>query len=509
MTRHSPESAPNAQRPLTGDTPGIKDRVGRIEQHGVEFIPEEERHSSPRNLTSILFGGSLTFSVIIIGWFPVSFGLGWWQAASAVVVGSAVGAALLAPTGLMGPRSGTNNPVASGAFFGVAGRLIGSILEASASVAFAALSIWTGGDALAGALTRFFGLTDTDTVRLIAYAVLAVVVTIVSVLGHSSMVFCQRVMIPTAGACLIVGLFVFGGHFDPDYTGTHEYALGSMPAAWLLSALLCASTVASYGPYAGDWTRHISPRKHPDISIARALFIGGLFGMGGPFMWGVFTSVALFAGAVPGADTSYVLALVDASPLWFVPALIYVGLASGTAQAVINTYGTGLDTSAIIPKLNRVQATLLACSLATILVYLGHFNSALANGVAVFLTLLACSSIPWIVILTIGHFHRRGYYRTDDLQVFNRGEKGGVYWFTGGLNFVGIGVWLVALTAGLMFTNNQWFTGPGAALLGGLDTGFLVAGVVAAALYPLALRMYPERPELFRPLPDATTPRKG
>lgn len=501
-----PSKRAGRRNPDTVNAHIAKDRAGRIEQYGVEYIPEDERRSTPRNLTNILFGGSLTFSVIIIGWFPVSFGLSWWQAASAVIIGSAVGAALLAPTGLMGPRSGTNNPVTSGAFFGVAGRLIGSILEASASVAFAALSIWTGGDALAGALTRFFGLTDLEPVRLSAYAVLAVVVTAVSVLGHSSMVLCQKLMIPTAGTCLIIGLFVYGRHFDPGYPGTGEYALGSLPAAWLLSALLCASTVASYGPYAGDWTRHISPKTHAPKAILRAMFVGGLFGMGGPFMWGVFTATVLYANAVPEAGTSYVLALINAAPPWFVPALIYVGLASGMAQAVVNTYGTGLDTSAIIPKLNRVQATLLACGIATLLVYVGHFYAAIASGVAVFLSLLACSSIPWIVILTVGHFHRRGYYHVDDLQVFNRGEKGGIYWFTGGLNFVGIGVWAAAFGAGLLFNANEWFVAPGARLLGGLDTGFLVAGGVAALLYPLALKMFPERAILFGPAAQQATP---
>jgi purine-cytosine permease-like protein len=499
MSLHRPDDAtlgtPTEQLLLAGH----KDRAGRIEQYGIDFIPEEERKSSPRNLSSILFGGSLTFSIIVLGWFPISFGLSWWQAASAVVVGSAVGAALLAPTGLLGPRTGTNNPVSSGAFFGVAGRLIGSVLEATASVAFAALSIWTGGDALAGALTRFFGLEDTEPVRLLAYAVLAIVVTIVSVLGHSSMVLCQKFMIPTAGACLIVGLIVYGRDFDPGYPGTGSYALGSVHAAWMLSALLVASTVASYGPYAGDWTRHISPRLHPDGSIVRAMFLGGMFGLGGPIMWGVFTATVLFSTATPDAETSYVLALINAAPAWFVPALIYVGLASGTAQAVINTYGTGLDTSAIIPRLNRVQATLVACAIATTLVYIGHFYSALANGVAVFLALLACSSVPWIVIITIGHFHRRGYYDTEDLQVFNRGQKGGIYWFTGGLNAVAVGAWALSFAAGLMFTNNGWFTSPGAELFGGLDLGFLVAGLVAAVVYPLALRAFPEPQELFGP----------
>ncbi|WP_327151267.1 purine-cytosine permease family protein [Nocardia sp. NBC_01329] len=478
---------------------GRRARFGEVEKYGTEYIPQEERHSSPSNLSTILFGGSLTFGLIIIGWFPISFGLSWWQAASAVVVGSAFGAALLAPTGLLGPRTGTNNPVSSGAFFGVGGRLIGSVLEATASVTFAALSIWTGGDALAGALTRFLGLENTVPIRLMAYGVLAIVVTTISVFGHFSMVICQKIMIPTAGTCLIVGLFVYGGDFDLGYPGTGNYELGSAPAAWLLSALLCASTVASYGPYTGDWTRHISPREHGDRSLLRAIFIGGLFGLGGPFMWGVFSSVALFSAEAPGADTSYVTALTNATPIWFVPALIYIGLASGTAQAVINTYGTGLDTSAIIPRLNRVQATLLACSIATALVYVGHFYAALADGVVVFLALLACTSTPWIIILTIGHFRRRGYYNTDDLQVFNRRQKGGVYWFTGGLNYVTTTVWLVSVAAGLFFSNNQWFSAPGSHLLGGMDIGFLVAGGVAAVLYPLALRTFPEPADVRGP----------
>lgn len=476
-----------------------EDRVGKIEQCGIDYIPESTRKSSPRNLFTILSGGSLTFSVIIIGWFPISFGLGFWQAASAVVAGSAVGAALLAPMGLMGPRTGTNNPVSSGAFFGVAGRLIGSLLEATASLAFAALSIWTGGDALGGALAAFFGIEDATVPRLAAYAVLSVIVTVMSVLGHANMVAAQRFMIPTAGLCLVAGIFVYAPGFDPSYSGTGTYAFGSAAATWVVSALICASTVASYGAYAGDWTRHISGKLHTDGSIMRSLLLGGVFGMGGPFMWGTFTAAAVIGGGHATTDTPYVLALVDAAPLWFVPALIYLGLAAGTAQAVINTYGTGLDTSAIIPRLDRVQATLVACGLATVLVYIGHFSAAVADAVSVFLQLLACFSIPWIVMVAIGHRRRRGFYEPDALQVFNRGERGGIYWFWHGFNVCGMTVWIIAAGSGLLFASNAWYVGPGAALVGKADLGFLVAGVTAAVLYPLAIKIFPEPDEVYGP----------
>jgi purine-cytosine permease-like protein len=64
------------------------------------------------------------------------------------------------------------------------------------------------------------------------------------------------------------------------------------------------------------------------------------------------------------------------------------------AQAVINTYGTGLDTSAIIPRLNQVQATLLVCVVATVLVYVGHFYSAIAGIIAAILYPLARRVFP-------------------------------------------------------------------------------------------------------------------
>ncbi len=108
------------------DPADVKDRILRIERHGIEFIPDEERASRPVNLFYILLGGCLTFSLFVIGWFPIAFGLGWWSSFSAVVVGSVAGALLLAPMGLFGPRTGTNNPVSSGAHFGVVGRLIGT-----------------------------------------------------------------------------------------------------------------------------------------------------------------------------------------------------------------------------------------------------------------------------------------------------------------------------------------------------------------------------------------------
>lgn len=463
-----------------------------IEKYGIDYIPESARQSRPRNLVIILFGGSLTFSVIILGWFPIAFGLSWWASVSAIIVGSAAGSLLLAPMGLFGPRTGTNNPVASGAHFGVVGRMIGSFLEAAASLAFAAVSIWTGGDSLAGGLNRLFHIQESAWTRIIAYAVISVVVTVVSVLGHNSMVAAQKFMLPLAGFLLLVGIFVYAPSFDPSYAGTGHYAFGSFGSTWVASTLIFCSTIASYGAYAGDWSRHIVPGRGVDRRVLLAMGLGGFFGLGLPFLWGAYTSAAMFSSGRADDTVGYVSAIVAGAPTWYVVPIVFIGLAAGTSQAVINTYGTGLDTSSIIPRLNRVQATLLACLIATALVYIGNFYNALVDSLSTFLVLLAVFSVPWIVIMTTGFIYHRGQYHPQDLQVFNRGERGGRYWFKGGANFRALSAWGVSVTVGLLFTNNAWFTAPASTWAGGLDLGFVAAGVAAALLYPALLRFFPE-----------------
>ena len=187
------------------------------------------------------------------------------------------------------------------------------------------------------------------------------------------------------------------------------------------------------------------------------------------------------------------------APLWFVPGLIYLGLASGTAQAVINTYGTGLDTSSFIPRLNRVQATLVACLGATVLVYAGYFFTGLVDAVSTFVTLLAVFSLPWIATMVIGFRHRGGFFHPDDLQVFNRGLRGGKYWYRHGLNWRALGPWMFGAAVGMLFTNTSWFVGPGTHLTGGADVGFLVSGGIVAVLYPLVLKRFPEPRIVFAP----------
>ncbi len=124
------------------------------------------------------------------------------------------------------------------------------------------------------------------------------------------------------------------------------------------------------------------------------------------------------------------------------------------------------------------------------------------------MSLFGVLAAPWISVSLVGHFSRRGYYNTSDLQVFNRRERGGVYWFTHGLNIRACGAWLIASVIGCLFLNTRLFVGPFSDAANGIDLSWLSATVIGAALYYAALRLSPEPPGVrhdIRPADRAPT----
>ena len=270
-------------------SPQRMDRVGRIEARGVDYIPEVERNSRPSNLAAVFFGGNLAFSVIVFGWLPIVFGLGWWSAVTSSVVGLAIGTLVTAPLALLGPRTGTNNPVSSGAHFGVNGRLIGSALTLLFALGFVAIAVWTGGDALVASATRLVGTPGGNGMLAVGYALIAAGIVTVALYGHATVVVLQKAVAPLMGVLLALGIVAFASHFNGGYTGGN-YVLGGFWQTWMLSVVIAAAgpvrthralaitagaspiaalTTAGYSPRprsacsSGCWSRRYSGRSPP------------------------------------------------------------------------------------------------------------------------------------------------------------------------------------------------------------------------------------------------------
>src|SRR3954447_4464235 len=278
---HSSDTAPTAA--------ARQPRATEVEQHGIDTIPAEHRHSRPLDLFRIQFGGANTFATVILGTIPVALGLSLWQAVAAPVVGVVVGSLFLMPMGLFGPLTGTNNAVSSGAHFGVRGRVVGSFLSLLTAIAFYSISVWVSGDALVGALVRVFGVQDSDWLRGITYAVLGGIVIVIVVYGYAFMLLVNKVVVVGNTVLILLGALAYSGKLDLGYDpGPSAYALGEFWPTFVLSALVVMGNPISFGAFLGDWSRYIPASTPPRRLLVATL--GAQAATLVPFTFGVITA---------------------------------------------------------------------------------------------------------------------------------------------------------------------------------------------------------------------------
>jgi purine-cytosine permease-like protein len=464
------------------------DAAGRIETRGIDYIPEVERDSRPANLVAVFLGGNLALSVIVFGWLPITFGLGWWSAVTSIVAGLALGTLVTAPLALLGPRTGTNNPVSSGAHFGVRGRVVGSALTLLFALAYAAISVWTGGDALVASAARLVGTPEGDGALAAGYALIAAGMVGVALYGHATVVALQKALVPLVGVLLALGVVAFAARFDVGYGGG-EYVLGGFWETWALSVVIAAAGPLSYAPSLGDYSRRISHRRHSDRRVLAAAAAGVFGGLLVTALFGAFTAVAF--GAV---GDSYVLDLVAFAPGWYVLGVLLIGLIGSMGQGPLNLYATGLDMESLVPRLRRVDTTLITSVVAVALVFLGTFVLDAVDSITAITLILNGLAGPWVAVNLVGFFlARRRRYDPVDLQAFAAGRRGGRYWFAGGWNPRALIAWAAGSAFGLLAVSSSLYTGPLADVAGGVDVSLLGSGAIAAAVYAVALAIAPER----------------
>jgi purine-cytosine permease-like protein len=373
--------------------------------------------------------------------------------------------------------------VSSGAFFGIRGRFIGSGLALAIALAFAAVTVWTSGDALVAAGARLFGIPSNSAVHAVAYAAVAALMVTVALYGHATIVAMQKVVVPVVGALMVLGVAAFAGRFDPAASGG-GYALGGFWQTWMLCAVLFAAAPLSYGPTIGDYTRRISPVRFRDRQITVALGAGMFAGVMLPSFFGAFTALCF-----TNPTDSYLDDLVAASPAWYVLPIVVISLLGGLSQGVLCIYASGLDLEGLTPRLRRTQTTIITAAVAIVLLYLGVFVFDAVESVTAMTVALNAVVTPWVAILAIGALrNRRSGYDPRDLQAFAAGRRGGRYWFTGGWHVPAVAAWIAGATFGILAVNTNLYVGPLADIAGGVDLSTIGSGAIAAVTYLAATR---------------------
>ncbi|MFD1708048.1 purine-cytosine permease family protein [Siminovitchia sediminis] len=447
-------------------------KTSKLEIKGIDYIPENERNSTPLNVFFVIVGAQFSYPIMLLGTLPVIFGLGWWSSFFALTVGLLIGSIIIGPIAALGTKTGTNSIVSSGAHFGTRGRVISSVLTIFIGLGFYALAIWTGAQSLAFGSHRLFNW-EVGTGTLVIGAVIITAITIAAAIyGQSIVLSIEKFGTWIVGTLLVLSVIVFLPQFDVSYQGGN-YILGSFWPTWLLSVSVGLSLPISYTPFLNDYARYVpnkSDTRHIRLATSLGMFVG---------CWISLVIAAYLMTTLKTIDTPFVEGIIEQSPVWFTVPLILIGLFGSISQGSFALYGSGLGLESIGWGLKRIPTTIIVSIAAIVLIYLAVFVYNLIDAINGFVTIIIVAVSPWMAINLVGYYLFKGQYSPMELHQSSNGK----YWYSNGFNLPAVSSWVIAVIVGLLFTNTTVFVGPFSDAFGGIDVSFVASAIVALVLF--------------------------
>jgi NCS1 family nucleobase:cation symporter-1 len=367
-----------------------------VEAGGIEAIPASRRHGSPWQLIATWSAPNLEFATIFVGVIAVDFfGLGFWQAIAAIVLGNALGAATQGVLSTWGPREGLAQLVLSRTAFGSRG----NILPAGLNTIMAGLG-WFAVNSVSGA---FALATLTGMSTWLALLIVVVIEVVLAFVGHDLVQFFERYAAIILGVIFLIATITIFAEKGVAPALVHStFTFGG----FTLAAAAAFGYAAGWNPYASDYSRYL-PKETSVKKIGWAAGIGNF----------VSCTVLMAAGAAVAAGTSYnpdalnqAGEFVKGMPTW-VADITLVAIAVGAIAAnALNIYSGAMSFLAAGIKISfRLRRAIIAIGFGIIgfiiaLIALPNAGTSYEN----FLLVIAYWIAPWLGVVLTDRFLRRG-----------------------------------------------------------------------------------------------------
>jgi NCS1 nucleoside transporter family len=459
---------------LTDESRGYGDKVAAVEPGGIEFIPLSERHGRPIQLLWTWASPNLEFATVFVGVLGVLvFGLSFWMATLAIIIGTAGGALTQGILSTWGPKQGLPQMVIGRSAFG----FIGNLLPAGLMSVTAGIG-WFAVNSVSGALALN---TLTHMSKGLALLIIVAVQIAVAFFGHNLVQIFERFAFPfLAIVFLIASVYIF----DKAHLGAHGG--GGLPTtgAFLLEVGAAFGYAAGWNPYASDYTRYFKPDVNPR---SVALFAGlGIF-LSCAFLEIVGAASATAVTKATGSPTDIFTSLMPTP----IRDLTLLAIALGAISAnVLNIYSGAMSFLAMGIKLplalRRAIVALLFGAIGLLVAWSGLHDS--AQKYENFLLVIAYWIGPWLGVVFADRWLRRGSSVDavlEDAEHQGSEEHVGVIAMIVGMS---ISVWLFASQSylhGLISSHHP--------ALG--DITFEVGFVLSAVLYVLLYKLSQTRSE--------------
>jgi NCS1 family nucleobase:cation symporter-1 len=460
------------------DERALVDEPFRIEQRGLEPVPDEKRHGHPRELFFIWAAALADFFSFLSGAVLISiFGLGVLDAVLVLVAGALAGAALLGPLSVTGVRTGLPQIMFSRLTFGRRGAVIGGLLTLLIAIG------WFSYDCAIAVFTAkslpVFSSDPPISVQLLMLAAMVAGCIAVAVWGHRTITIFQTVQAPAFLLLCAAIAIALASKFHLGLTSTLDPR--AHVAAMLAGFTATFALIISWATYAADYSRYL-PRRSGALAVS-------VYSAGGSLVTLVACGLlGIAVQTIDPANTNIAAIIVNGIPTWFAWVFVAFIVIAEMSSNYMNVYTAALSALAIGIPLRRWQAALgvgvVAGGFAVWVLVRNDFLGTYVN----FLTVTYVWFPAWCIVVLADYWGRRG--RVDPREAVAPASRA-LAWRLPALTAFAVGT-----LATLLFYNNQgFFVGRGAWIFGTqpADISSFVGVVVTLVVFLVVTRVLRSR----------------
>lgn len=326
----------------------------KLELNGINFIAEPERVGTPRSLFWPWAAGNVSFLALSYGAFFLGFGISFWQATFAAIIGTVASFLLVGISSLAGKRASAPTMTLSRAAFGVKGNVIPGLLSYLIFVGWETVLVSLATLATETVFTRL-GHLDHNLSRVLGFVAAAGLVVFGGVLGYQVIMKLQR-WLTIATIILTVGYIALTFH-KINWQAVHSIHSGSMQG--FVGALIFGVTGIGLGwvNSAADYSRYL-----PRTSSSRAVIGWTVFGASiVPIILVMYGS--LLAGSSKSLSDQIandpIGALTTLLPTWYLIPFAIVAVLGLVGGAILDLYSSGITLVSIgLPVRRHVAASI-------------------------------------------------------------------------------------------------------------------------------------------------------
>src|SRR5580693_1857839 len=394
-----------------------------LETNGINVISEDERKGSPRSLFWPWFAANISVLGLSYGAYVLGFGISFWQACVAGLIGIVVSFLLVGFIAVAGKRGSAPTLVLSRAAFGLQGNklpaLVSWILNVGWEIVLTVLATLA-----TATVFHQLGWSSGDVTKVIAFIVITVLIVGSAALGFDTIMRLQTVITVVTGILTVIYFVLVGDKIHwATVSGLHS---GSAQAFLGATVLVATGFGLGWVNTGADYSRYLPRRTSGGGVVWWTTFgasIAPIFLLGfGLLLAG--SSATLSAGF----NTDPIGALTTILPTWYLVPFVIVAVLGLVGGAVLDIYSSGLTLLAAGLRVPRWSAALIDGALMIAgTIYVVFFSSNFIGPFEGFLITLGVPISAWCGIMLADILLRRSAYSDADL-FSSSGRYGSIRW---------------------------------------------------------------------------------